>query len=102
MENGKMPKVDIDDADKFYHGMAYFVLNGLWLLVVRKVKLKSSFVTFLKISILVIVFGIIIEILQGELTTNRTFDYFDILANSIGVILSFLCFLLIKKRSLKI
>ncbi|WP_240032190.1 VanZ family protein [Psychroflexus aestuariivivens] len=102
VENGKMPKVDIDDVDKLYHGFAYFVLNGLWLVVLRKFKRKSGYMTFLKISILVIAFGIIIEVLQGTTTTNRSFDYYDILANSIGVILSFLCFMMIHKRSLEI
>jgi VanZ family protein len=38
----------------------------------------------------VIVFGMLIEVLQGTLTTYRQPDWADVLANSIGVFIAFI------------
>ena len=37
-----------------------------------------------------VILGIAIEFLQENFTHNRTFDWYDILANSIGAIVSFI------------
>jgi len=55
----------------------------------------------LLISLSIIAFGIIIEIVQESVTDYRVFDIFDILANSIAVGVSFFCFMLVKKSFLK-
>jgi glycopeptide antibiotics resistance protein len=47
---------------------------------------KSKALTYA--VIVSILFGIIIEILQGTLTTYRSADINDVLANSLGVILT--------------
>jgi glycopeptide antibiotics resistance protein len=49
-----------------------------------------------------ILFGIIIEVLQFTITNYRTGDYFDVIANSGGVMFGSLVFnQLFKKNSLK-
>ena len=52
-------------------------------------KIKKFKVKVLSIAI---VYGIVIEVLQYVLTENRTADFFDVLANSLGAILAFVLF----------
>ena len=45
-----------------------------------------------------IIFGIIIEILQGVITSYRTASYLDIVANTIGVLLAVVIFHVFEKK----
>ena len=42
------------------------------------------------ILFLALILGITIEFLQENFTQNRTFDWYDILANSLGALASFI------------
>ena len=72
------------------HLGAYFILATVWffyyLFKYQDEQLKTK--GFFNISILVILFGMLIEVLQGALTEYRDPDWADILANSIGVLLA--------------
>lgn len=73
-------------SDKIFHFLAYALFTWLWFnsfyFKFNFSKIKSVFR-----SILVsVTFGIIIEVLQLILTTSRSFDIFDIIANSLGVL----------------
>lgn len=83
--------------DKFFHVAAYFLLTLSWLLANKKnlKQLKSS--AF--ISLLIFIFGIVIEVLQGVLTNYRQADLFDMVANLGGIVIAFLFFKLIFKRN---
>ncbi len=79
--------------------MAYFVFSLFWYLSYKFFfnfnKKKSSINTF----ILSVVFGIIIEVLQEQLTNNRQADVFDVVANTFGTILAvFMLNLIFKDR----
>ena len=93
--------LDIRHFDKVYHGLAYFFLTFFWLLAFRK---KSN---NFPILLCCFFYGIIIEVLQSSLTTFRSGEYFDIVANTVGVLLAFAVFrlfliknILFKKNSL--
>ena len=45
-----------------------------------------------------LIFGIVIEILQGTITSYRTTSYLDILANSVGIGLAVLIFHFFEKK----
>lgn len=95
-----LPNLEVKNEDKFYHMIAYFILNTVWLLALSSNAFgRLKFHIFISIGI--IIFGIIIELLQDILTDYRTFDLYDILANSLGVILSFICFEFFQKRIFK-
>ena len=49
---------------------------------------------YIAIALALVIYGTVIELLQGSATTYRTPDVWDVLANSIGVILGSLTFLL--------
>ncbi len=85
----------ISVSDKTYHLIAYFLLMLSWLNVFCK---KETFQKNVKYVILgCIIFGIIIEILQGIITSYRTASYLDIVANTIGVLLAVVIFHVFEK-----
>lgn len=82
----EIPIVKIKNSDKFGHFTAYFVLCLSWLYALKyhpALRLKKYTVILLLVG-----YGIIIEVLQGVLTSYRQADFFDILANSSGVLLA--------------
>lgn len=78
----------LQHKDKVVHFVFYFVFVIAWNLSLMQ-KLKKFKVKVLSIAI---VYGIVIEVLQYVLTENRTADFFDVLANSLGAILAFVLF----------
>lgn len=94
----KMPStgiLNVANVDKLYHSFAYFMLGITWLFTFYK-KPEKKYI----IVISCIIFGIIIELLQSNLTAYRTGDFLDVLANSLGVLLSLVIFnLIFKKKS---
>jgi VanZ family protein len=89
---GRISVGGFNPTDKMLHGVAYFILTLLWLFyyLIKKSGIRNYKRGFFNISVLVIVFGMLIEVLQGTLTSYRQPDWADILANSIGVLIAFL------------
>ncbi|MBE16099.1 MAG: hypothetical protein CL867_07595 [Cytophagaceae bacterium] len=92
--------------DKLLHLGAYFGLTLLWIAcwvywqwrffdaTVKKRLKRIMLIT----AILASCYGIIIEVLQGTMTSYRTLDHWDVLANTTGVTLAILlCSLFINK-----
>lgn len=78
--------ITIPHFDKVVHFVFYFVACVLGVLFIRE-KTKEeipSIKAIVVIGIATIIFGIIIEILQYTITVDRTGDFFDGLANSVG------------------
>ena len=93
-----MPQLDVKSIDKYYHLIAYFFLTLSWLIYfkIRYKKLKDNYL--LLIIFILIVFGIVIETLQRMITDYRLFDYHDMIANTIGILIATSLFLAIKKK----
>ena len=75
-------------TDKIFHFLTYGILTVLWYdtwLVKLRRKKTTSLICAIVISVS---FGIIIEVLQDNTTSTRVFDFKDILANILGIILS--------------
>ena len=89
---GKISVGAFNPTDKMLHAAAHFILTLLWLFyyLMKKSGIRNYKWEFFNISALVIVFGMLIEVLQGTLTSYRQPDWADILANSIGVLIAFL------------
>jgi VanZ family protein len=93
----KMPSVSIPSKDKYAHFIFYFILTLSWMLSFKEVNNKFLF----KIMGVIVVYGIIIEVLQGKFTVSREADVYDVLANSLGVFVAYLGFPFIKRKVLK-
>lgn len=78
--------LNIKSGDKYLHILAYFVLSMVWYFALQK-KLKNILFKFTLI-LSIVLYGIILETLQAGITTYRTADLFDAIANTIGVLLA--------------
>jgi VanZ family protein len=81
-------------ADKIVHFCMYFGFMSVIIFENRKT-IKSTG-QLLLIALIPFFYGILMEILQSTLTTTRCGDINDALANSVGIIVSLLLWLLIK------
>ncbi len=82
----RLPDIGTNHDDKLYHASAYFVFVILSFNYLKKIEVKKAVLIAMVFSVF---YGIIIEVLQHVLNTNRTFDILDIVANTIGVILGY-------------
>ncbi|MFN7099733.1 MAG: VanZ family protein [Flavobacterium sp.] len=79
--------------DKVVHAFFYFVLTFLVQLNWKVNNLNWSSRTQAVVSVVVtILFGVLIEILQETCTASRHADVLDVIANSIGALLSVFAF----------
>jgi len=98
MPSTDLPRVKLPGgSDKWVHLLIHFVLVGFWMLYLfrqnnNRLLWKHS-VTVLLVSLL---YGIIIEILQGCLTASRTPDFFDVIANFSGALVGVFVFQKVK------
>ncbi|MCM4162698.1 hypothetical protein DHC50_03745 [Arenibacter sp. A80] len=87
-EEESIPCIDVPHLDKLVHFSFYFVFTVLGCLSFREIDRRKE--PFKKIGVklfsLAIVYGIIIEVLQGEATIDRDPDLLDVLANSLGAL----------------
>jgi VanZ family protein len=83
-----VPKFTFQNKDKVVHFAFYFVFVFLW---IKSLKNKS-YTHFLVVLFFALLLGITIEIIQENFTLKRIFDWYDILANSIGAFTSFIFF----------
>jgi len=91
-----LPKLGTNYDDKIFHALAYGLLVLLWYFTLNSFKkVKPIFIA----ALCSIIYGIIIEVLQGQLTMVRNFDILDVFANCIGVIIASL-FLVIRNRTI--
>ncbi|SNR17555.1 VanZ family protein [Tenacibaculum jejuense] len=84
--------INFSSIDKVQHALAYFTLAVIWMLAFIKKSKKKAVV------ILCIAFGILMEFLQANLTSYRSFEYLDMLANTVGVLIGLLFFNRIEKN----
>ncbi len=87
-----IPKInfglELKSSDKILHVLAYFTLSTVWFLALQKK--MSNLYSRLFLIFTLIIYGIILEVLQGGITNYRTGDFYDVIANTIGVLLAVL------------
>lgn len=79
-----IPDLGSDMDDKIYHVIAYFILSILWITYVKNNRNSNHIYT---VAILAVALGASLEVLQYLVNPNRTFDFLDMLANTVGVII---------------
>ena len=88
-------------SDKIFHFLAYALLTIFWYFaLVFHFKLKNT-TSLILAAIASITFGIIIEVLQGEITETRAADLNDVFANLLGVIIAVILLILKNKFEVK-
>lgn len=99
--NNIIPKLEFGYFDKIAHIISYTSLSFSWFIALclkKESNLKSIIIV---LSILI--YGIIIELIQGKIATNREADIFDVFSNLIGIIIGFGMFVIWtqKRKELK-
>ncbi|MBS1617627.1 MAG: VanZ family protein [Bacteroidetes bacterium] len=86
MSHRHVPRVTIPYFDKVVHFTLYFILAVLtwygWTRQKNFPALRAN--TFIKVILVLTLYGLTIEIMQGTLTPDRSFDLWDELANTTG------------------
>lgn len=86
----------VSSSDKVSHSIAYFFLTLSWLYTILK---KDHFYSWVKYIIAgCFIYGTVIEVIQGAVTTYRTASYLDMVANSVGILLAILAFHIFEKK----
>ena len=90
----KIPDIEFDlfEIDKLVHFLFYCILALLMGLGFYSKKNEPFYKRGVIIIAIGISIGFLVEVTQGTLIPNRHFDYFDILANSLGTMTGFLLF----------
>ncbi len=83
---------DVKGSDKIAHCIAYFIFTMVWFLFFffRK-KEKQNFVRGItKAMIICFLYGFLMESMQFLLTSYRSFEWYDVMANTSGIIFAVL------------
>jgi VanZ family protein len=102
VEPENFTKIDVKNSDKYVHFITYFWLTLLLYLALPKNQLNLN--SRLLFSFLFsVIYGIIIELLQGLITVKRQPEIMDVFANTFGSFIAVLVvlFLLPKVKFLK-
>jgi len=94
---GKLPAIAVRGADKYVHFTFHFVFTLLWGNYVWLKNKSTELKLIVKVLLVSLSYGILIEFLQETLTTTRHADIYDVLANASGATTALAFFLLLKK-----
>jgi VanZ family protein len=90
----ELPDVPIFGIDKFVHVFIFGLLMALTTYGLIKISLRNP---VLMSAVYTCAFGIMIELIQPYVP-GRSFSYFDILANMMGVVAGYICVLFLRGR----
>jgi len=98
MKFGELPTVHVSGVDKYVHFTFHFVFTMLWGYYLWLKQDKTDLKLIVKVLLISLSYGILIEFLQETCTTTRHADIFDVLANLTGTAAALFFFILYKKR----
>ncbi len=114
--NPEVPIVFEDHTDKVYHCTAYFLLMISWFLFFKNRYLATQFSAkrmlwadlfsfersiIIGAATLCFIIGSIIELAQGYLVKNRSMEWDDVLANTVGILFATCVLFLFDKLLIK-
>lgn len=94
----KVPFLNIPYFDKIAHFGMYFTFMAA-LLFENRIKI-NGFKNYFILALIPLGYGILMEVCQGLFTSTRTPSFFDVLANSSGIIIAILIWYFVKPRIL--
>jgi len=90
----EVPDVQVPLIDKYVHFIIFAGCSFLWLCTAPLAPVRRSILVF----VACIALGYIVELLQGSgITTGRSYDMFDVLADAIGSLIGVILFYLSKR-----
>lgn len=86
-------------ADKLVHFLMFLVLTLSWLSGISKYyRHHRKKVLLYPVGISIFIFGVLMELLQHYISSGRTAELTDILANTLGIIAAFILFRWLKEQ----
>lgn len=99
----QLPSLGSTISDKVIHFIGYTFLVCLWSVAFYFKSKKNKFIiAVFKTAFFALVYGIIIEVLQEQLTNTREGDIKDVFANFLGVIFAVILLYLVKPKLIKL
>ncbi|MGB2129756.1 MAG: VanZ family protein, partial [Flavicella sp.] len=86
--NGKVPSFNFSYDDKLKHSFAYFLLTLIWFFATDDIGAKKQKIRYI-LFVVICLYGLLMEFLQQTFTDYRQADFFDALANVMGVLIGF-------------
>ncbi len=95
---GNLPKVGVENLDKFLHGALFFLFSFSAIIGFTKQNQfpKLHFDAVKHVVEISSLLAIITEVIQHFFIPNRSFDIFDILSDFVGIILAFVFFFYVR------
>ena len=80
--------IEVQESDKIAHCIAYFVFAAIWFFFFFFSKKQNNNFkqSLIKSSIICFIYGVLMEVFQKFFTTYRYSDWWDIVANTSGII----------------
>jgi VanZ family protein len=101
VNSSDIPTIDIPNLDKCIHTFFHLVFTFVWFLFFSKhLQIDLIFNPLMYSVVLSVVFGITIEILQNLITTTRSADVLDIVANMVGSTLAIFVIVILNKSNI--
>lgn len=87
MPGNRIPSPGIGHLDKLFHFLVFFILYSLAFWENAQYRSSSTFTRWsIRMAVLSILFGLLIELIQGSALIQRSFELADLLADSAGVL----------------
>ena len=93
-ELNKIPLIGIPHIDKIAHFGMYFILMSLIIFETNRALIRNR--SLLLLSLYPFFYGIVLEILQSATTDSRYGSFYDVIFNTLGILISVLLWLLLK------
>lgn len=90
----KIPLIGIPHIDKIAHFGMYFILMSLIIVETKRALIKNR--SLLLLSLYPFFYGIVLEILQSATTDTRYGSFYDVIFNTLGILMSVLLWLFLK------
>ncbi len=87
----------VSNLDKVVHALMYFLLTFSWLKTVDVIKKYKPY--FYQLLLIIMLYGIIIEVSQEVLTTSRHGDIKDVIANIVGLTIAGIAYKLMTNKN---
>ncbi len=91
----KVKFLNIPHFDKIAHTSMYFALMSV--IFIESMRSTLNLSRILLLSIFPFLYGILLEILQSTITITRNGSLFDVIFNTLGILISMLLLILIQK-----
>ncbi len=92
--------VNVKGSDKIGHLLAYFVFTVVWFLFFFYSEKQSGKFSksWIRAAVIAFLFGILMELLQALLTDYRSSDWYDVLANTSGIVFAVFVLKILKNK----